>query len=360
MESIRRFINRGISKHGRGEFFARALIYLAGAALFIIGIFWVAVSVDRANRFDSEIRTARERIAEEDFAQARATLMLAKEIDPGRLDEVNYEMRVIKFVISDIAASKVAYKKARSLDARNVEAAALRYYKQVSNRLFDIDEKAKVRIKAIEKRMVSSAVNQAKAKANRNDFKGAILILEKTKGVVKRNSWLEATLTKYQEELPRYELKVALSKMRSNYDQFKDLTVYKDFSSPIYINKNGFFLYFVESNGSKDLYLKMQYHDDDWLFIKRAQVIADGERIDLSETSFERDNNSMIWEWQSVMVFDSDSNGLILGRNDIEKIANAKSAVVRYTGSDYYDERLISTTEKKAMLRVLAAYDKLP
>jgi hypothetical protein len=148
--------------------------------------------------------------------------------------------------------------------------------------------------------------------------------------------------------------------MRPKYDNFKEITWYRDYSSPTYINQDGFFLYFgANSYEVTDLHLKMQYFADDWLFIDKASVNIDGETFVLSESSFDRDNNSTIWEWQDITVFANVSNELVLGRDVLEKIANSSRAIVRYTGSQYYHDEYISDRQKQAMRNVLAAYDAI-
>jgi hypothetical protein len=137
--------------------------------------------------------------------------------------------------------------------------------------------------------------------------------------------------------------------MRPNKDSFSGITWYRDRSSPIYTNANGFFLYFGVDDGSKMiLRLRMQYFDDDWLFIDSAKINVDGEIYDLGSYDWERDNNSSIWEWIDEPLDD---------RAMIEAIINSKSAVIRYDGSQYYDTRTITASQKRALRNVLIAFD---
>jgi hypothetical protein len=92
----------------------------------------------------------------------------------------------------------------------------------------------------------------------------------------------------------------------------------------------------------------MQYYSSDWLFIKEAKISIDGTVYTISNTQWERDNDSDIWEWSDEPLND---------RGLIEKIIKSKSAVIRYEGNQYYDDRTISSSQKLALKQILDAYD---
>lgn len=149
-------------------------------------------------------------------------------------------------------------------------------------------------------------------------------------------------------DLQKKQSQVALSRLSKRYDKFQDVTWYSSPSSPRYRNYNAFYLYFGISDNSKlPLRLVVQYENEDWLFIQSATVNVDGENYSISG-DWERDNDSRIWEWIDETLDD---------RAMIEAITNSKSAVIRFDGRQYYDNRTISAAQKKSLRDVLLAYD---
>ena len=139
---------------------------------------------------------------------------------------------------------------------------------------------------------------------------------------------------------------------RVDSDEFKKTSFYYHPLTPKYINIDWIYPY-IGKNG-RDIYLrlKLQYEDDDWLFINKVQFLIDGEVIDFADGSFERDNDGgRIWEWGDLPVRSSTIN--ILSR-----IADSKSTKVRYTGSQYHNDREITSREKKVIKETLAVYNK--
>ena len=81
--------------------------------------------------------------------------------------------------------------------------------------------------------------------------------------------------------------------------------------------------------------------------MQSATVNVDGENYSISG-DWERDNDSRIWEWIDETLDD---------RAMIEAVINSKSAVIRFDGRQYYDNRTISAAQKKSLRDVLLAYD---
>ena len=159
-----------------------------------------------------------------------------------------------------------------------------------------------------------------------------------------RNTYVDKSIA--QIEAKR---KAALGKMSKKIDSFQDITWYQSPSSTKYRNANAFHLYFGVSNGSTaGLRLVIQYYSDDWLFIKSAKVNVDGVIYSVGSSEWERDNDSDIWEWIDEPLSD---------RSLIEAIIKSKSSVIRFEGTQYYDTRTISSTQKRALRDVLDAYD---
>ena len=141
-----------------------------------------------------------------------------------------------------------------------------------------------------------------------------------------------------------------MSRLQKNVDSFNDTVWYKSRLSPNYVNSNGFYLYFGVIGSTKlPLRLKLQYYDDDWLFIEGAKINIDGIIFDLPHREWERDNDSMIWEWSDEPLND---------RQLIEAIIKSRNAVIRFEGTQYYGTRTLSSTQKKALQEVLLAWDR--
>jgi hypothetical protein len=151
------------------------------------------------------------------------------------------------------------------------------------------------------------------------------------------------------------EYKAALSQMRVTKDAVRGITWYQDKSSPRFVNSNGFFLYMGTSKGfNTTLRFQIQYFGDDWLFIDKYFFNVDGvtKTIDPSYGDIEKDNDSKVWEW-----FDTDPN-----KDEIElirSIIKSKKTVMRIIGSQYYKDVVITSTQKKALKRVLIVYEGL-
>ncbi|MEL6919185.1 MAG: hypothetical protein AAFO99_15825 [Bacteroidota bacterium] len=140
---------------------------------------------------------------------------------------------------------------------------------------------------------------------------------------------------------------------RADKDEFKKISFYYHNLTPKYINKDWVFPYIGKNESNVWMRFKMQYEDDDWLFINKVQFLIDGEPTDFASGSFKRDNNGgRIWEWGDIEV--NEVMAIIL-----RSIANSKEAKVRYTGNQYHNDRTITTREKKVMLETLAVYDSL-
>ena len=86
-----------------------------------------------------------------------------------------------------------------------------------------------------------------------------------------------------------------------------------------------------------------QYYANDWLFIKNATFLVDGQTASFAP-DMERDNSGgKIWEWFDMSV----SNPEVLV--PYAMLIDGKEAKVRYTGNQYYNDRNISQKELKAI-----------
>ena len=138
----------------------------------------------------------------------------------------------------------------------------------------------------------------------------------------------------------------AFKSMREKKDEVEGTAVYKDMSSPQFVDKNGFFLWFDNTN---HLYLRIQFYGDDWLFIERYTVKTDYGTGELHAVDIQRDNNANVWEWCTFEVTPS-----IMDM--INNVRMSKSVTIRSTGKQYYRDRNLSKKEIEAVNNVMMAY----
>jgi hypothetical protein len=145
----------------------------------------------------------------------------------------------------------------------------------------------------------------------------------------------------------------ALQKMSKKTDKIEGIDWYRDKSSPIYTNMNGFYIYIGDREIKSWLRLRIQYHADDWLFIESFIVVADGQRFDSGATEFKRDHDGTIWEWYDENLSASDLQM-------IKAIIASKEAVIRFNGHNNYRKDVkITAAQKTALQNVLDAYAAL-
>jgi hypothetical protein len=151
------------------------------------------------------------------------------------------------------------------------------------------------------------------------------------------------------------ELKNALADLRVKTDSVTNKKWYYARTTTQYVDSNSIHLYMGQEQGS-DPYLRfrIQYAGDDWLFINQFTLNVDGEVfvIEPDYGDMERDNDSDVWEWYDINP--SDENVSML-----KAIMNSKKAVIRCEGDQYYRDRTITATEKKALKAVLTGYNAL-
>ncbi|MDK3075899.1 hypothetical protein QO034_22865 [Sedimentitalea sp. JM2-8] len=125
-------------------------------------------------------------------------------------------------------------------------------------------------------------------------------------------------------------------------------------SSPRYQDTRDYVTLYLldDGKGKKSLELFLNYTSNDgWLFVSSASLNIDGDEISMPTARWFRDNDTEIWEYagfQGPKMID-------LAR----RIGDAKRVVVRFYGDEFYDDHVISSTEKKVIREMLAAWDYL-
>jgi len=147
--------------------------------------------------------------------------------------------------------------------------------------------------------------------------------------------------------------------LRIEKDEFKpDVAFYKPKDAPNSSLMNWMYPYLAKSSNYVSLRYKIQYESDDWLFIENVKVKVTYENgnekiVDLYSGRFDRDNGSgKIWEWNDTKVDDA----MYL---DLLTISKAKTAKIRFNGSKYYKERIMTKRELKALNDVINVYKQI-
>lgn len=285
-----------------------------------------------------------------DFKSATAKVQEAIDSNPS----ASQKALILKNKIAGIETALSLMDEAEDsiLKGKFLEAATLLLRVTTTER--DLNSKAKSKLSEIQTKVIEQVSSRLKDFEGRNQYEEAISLVKEFERAYpqsdqfsQKSQELTKSFTKQKEALKR----AALSRLSKSYDSFQDITWYQSPSSPRYRDTNGFYLYFGVSDGDKlPLRLVFQYYSSDWLFIDSAKINVDGEIYEIVGQTWERDNDSDIWEWTDEPLDD---------RAMIEAIIKSKSAVIRYEGRQYYDNRTISSAQKAALKQILSAYDLL-
>lgn len=176
---------------------------------------------------------------------------------------------------------------------------------------------------------------------------------EKIKVYEKRIEEREEVAKRQAKREKEQRIRRILSNYTTSTDKFNDTTFYTHKNSPRYTNsRSTVYLYIGVSGSHAWLRMKTQYASDDWLFVERVVGYADGETFTLTSGSFERDHNTSIWEWQ-----DEAPNATQL--QQLQKLANAKDATLRFIGSQYRSDKKMGPGDKAALKAVLKDFEEL-
>jgi hypothetical protein len=151
----------------------------------------------------------------------------------------------------------------------------------------------------------------------------------------------------YTDKLNQYEAALdqrrsaILGRMKRKPDEFSGRVFYEHPNEPPYANSRTYLtVYAVQSSDFVNLRMRLNYTDDDWLFVSRAVFNIDGRMVTFPGGNWERDNNHDIWEWIDVPV-----SGDV--RTILEQIAASKKTIVRFQGQQYYDDEVIRDSDKQ-------------
>ncbi len=166
------------------------------------------------------------------------------------------------------------------------------------------------------------------------------------------NSDYAAKIESYEQAIAAERMQ-AVSILRKKEDRIEGITWYQHPNQPKYLNsRSTAFLYIGRQGdlGRPWLRLKVQYTSSDWLFVERVTAWHDGVKEPLISGSFERDNNSTIWEWMDVAPDEYQVEVL-------RSLAHAEDAILRFEGDQYHRDVTLSSSDKKALRDVLVAFE---
>lgn len=144
--------------------------------------------------------------------------------------------------------------------------------------------------------------------------------------------------------------KSAKAKLRRYYDEFNDETFYYASCHPVYDRWKSYILPVIRSSKYGDsMFIRWCYTSEDPLFISRAEVKCDGETKDFIYQRFNSDvERGRFIEW---------FNDYQTKEGLMKQISCSKKTIVRFHGSQYYDDLVVPSIDKQGIKDVLNAYD---
>ena len=151
-------------------------------------------------------------------------------------------------------------------------------------------------------------------------------------------------------------LKLPLLKCRKKTDDFTGQTTYQDKSSPKILetgSRTDLFIYVATLKGVKPAaFLRMQAYGGDYLFIKKVLFNVDGKTFQLTISSDEAETFP-----GQVEAFDwADRTMTSKEFSLVQWIINSKKTVMRIQGTRNYKDLTVTSTQKKALARMLTVY----
>ena len=335
------------------------IIAIGSVVILIAGVFGFTAWQESSN-LKLEIANIELLINNDDFPAALTAIAAAQEEFKDNSDLLNLEDKV-----DVLKTSRTSFEEGlRLISEKNYES-ALNFLKKVNK----LDQKrftqAQSRIEEAQSAYASQVLGEAQVLKAKNNYIDALAVITRAASSITIGSELLALKeeltplaqeeTRKAEEAKLAVYRSALKSMKVNTDQFNGIKFYKDRSTPYYANYSTIHLY-IGKKGEADPYLRfvLRYSDDDWLFINDASINIDGDvrSLDLG-SDWERDNGSGdIWEWVDVVATDSHIDL-------IRDVIKSEKSIIRYNGSKYFDDRTITSTQKRALQNVLNAYEAL-
>lgn len=179
-------------------------------------------------------------------------------------------------------------------------------------------------------------------------------------------------LTQEEREEKEKALKSKLTELKISTDTFNNVDFYYPKAMPtdgtkFNINERTFVLPFIKGiDNTYALKTAINYMSDNWLFINSFEVNVDGNIIFNSSDytnglQFDRDNNDgYIYETYVHIVAQSwDSTVDEAWLSMLREIANSQKSTIRFYGTQYYDDFVVSEKDKQSIKDILDTWDLL-
>lgn len=179
-------------------------------------------------------------------------------------------------------------------------------------------------------------------------------------------------LTPEEREEKEKTLQSKLTELKISTDTFNNVDFYYPKAMPtsgtkFNINERTFVLPAIKgTDNTYALQTAINYMSDDWLFIKSFEVNVDGNIIFNSSDyttglQFNRDNyDGYIYETYVHIVAQSwDSTVDEAWLSMLREIANSQKSIIRFYGTQYYDDFVVSEKDKQSIKDILDTWDLL-
>jgi len=153
---------------------------------------------------------------------------------------------------------------------------------------------------------------------------------------------------------PKNGVRIAdlMTMLSVDYDDFEGRTTISSF--PFNNEKSYLSLrIIIKDDGTIIPFVTTYYKAENWLFVSDYSVKADDYKYRSDSLKFERDNSAgTIWEWNNTLV-DDKSLGML------KKVANAKSATIRFNGQQYYNDHDFTAAQQKDLRNLIELVELL-
>ena len=160
--------------------------------------------------------------------------------------------------------------------------------------------------------------------------------------------------------VPPQIIDATLKRLRVDHDKMTGIRWYYHPTSPRSTNSNGLYLYFGRTGTGQFyvMHLVSRYYGSDWLFVKDAWALANGQRVTVPQYSrvpgaeWQRDHaDGYVWEeFDSELIRSADIAA-------VRKLAESRDVTIRFEGRKYIGDRRVSEQQLVAMRDMIQAYE---
>lgn len=327
-------------------------VLLAGSSIFL----W-----QRQVSFDENLSLGLEMIRADDLEMAEAFL-----VEAAKIQAESEALKAASARLEDLSDSKRSYINGLSLLESGQYWEAIQDFELVLQEdSFRFADAQKATIRAVD--LGLKEVHELIRAGSLKDLRNAIDALSDLEDTVGRSETLQEEsirvtklITAKQNraaEAKKREVQRAIDALRKETDTFEGITWYHDRATYSSYAGNKFLLYMGQrESGAPWLRLRFMMYDEWWHFFESIVVDVDGSKYYFTPgySDVKRNNGGGdIWEWwdKSPTTYDIQM---------LNKIVDSKSTRIRYiNGDNFYEERTVSSSQKKALRNVLTAFDAL-